>query len=157
MPYKNIELLKIPEIRYTDNEQKTQDLGYGLGRLLTGGCTVTLHGDLGSGKTVFARGIANGIGVKEPVTSPTFNLVQEYRGDKWTLYHIDLYRINDAWEALSLGIEDFFNNPKAIIVIEWAERAQNIIENAYYEVYISYKGLQKRKIDIKSIAPVPRY
>ena len=133
----------------------TQSIGYKFGRMLAGGCTVALHGDLGSGKTVFTRGIAKGMGVTEPVTSPTFNLIQEYIGDKWTLYHIDLYRIIDEHEALSFGIEDFFNNPKAITVVEWAERARQIIGNACYEVYISYKDFKKRKIDIKLKPHVP--
>ena len=141
--------LKVPMLTHTNSEEMTRHLGYQLGLMLTGGSTVALRGDLGSGKTVFARGIAEGLGVNEPVVSPSFNLVQEYYGNEWILYHIDLYRIYNESDALSLGIEDFFDNPRAVIVIEWAERAQNIIENVCYEVYITHEGLKKRKIDIK--------
>ena len=144
-------MLTFPKVSYSCSEQMTQSLGHQIGATLSGGSTVALHGDLGSGKTVFTRGIAKGMGISEPITSPTFNLVQEYQGEQWTLYHIDLYRINNEYDALSLGIEDFFYNNKAVTVVEWAERAQEIIENIYYQVYIAYEDLTKRRIDINFV------
>ena len=138
---------------YTDAEFKTENLGYELGRILKGGAIVTLNGDLGSGKTVFARGIAKGMGITESITSPTFSLVQEYHGKEWTLYHIDLYRIHNEYDALAFGIEDFLSNDTAITVIEWAKRAQGVIGRVFYDVHLIYLNAEKRKINIGMVDP----
>ena len=140
-----------PEICYTRDEMMTQNLGFKFGRSLIGGSIVALHGDLGSGKTVFARGIAKGMGINEPITSPTFNLVQEYQGRQWLLYHIDLYRIRNEYDALAFGIEHFLDNNNAITVIEWADRAHKLIENAFYQVHILCQDTEVREIKINLI------
>ncbi|HPN83770.1 MAG TPA: tRNA (adenosine(37)-N6)-threonylcarbamoyltransferase complex ATPase subunit type 1 TsaE [Victivallales bacterium] len=96
------------------------------------GTVIALYGDLGAGKTVFAKGFALGLGIESPVTSPTFTIVQEYeipsvieKNQKGKLYHIDLYRIESAADASVFGIEEFFCDPSSMTLIEWAERLGN--------------------------------
>lgn len=92
---------------YSNNDASTLELGRRLARLLRPGQTIALHGDLGAGKTVLSRGIARGLGVTEAVTSPTFTIVQEYPlPDGTALYHLDMYRIDDAQAALAFGIDE---------------------------------------------------
>ena len=106
----------------------TEALGRRLAGVLPPGAVLTLYGDLGAGKTVLARGIARGLGITEPVTSPTFTIVQEYRapGGRW-LYHLDLYRIRDDADALAFGVEEYLFNPAAITVVEWPERIPGLL------------------------------
>jgi tRNA threonylcarbamoyladenosine biosynthesis protein TsaE len=96
-------------------------------RTLTGGTVLALYGDLGAGKTVFARGVAHGLGIREAVTSPTFTVVQEYRHNRGVLYHLDMYRIQGAEDALAFGIEDFLFAPEAVTVVEWPERILDLL------------------------------
>lgn len=105
--------------------KQTQRLGARLGALLRGGDVVCLEGELGAGKTCLAQGIGRGWGAGRPLTSPTFVLVREYaRANEPTrLYHVDLYRIPDAEEALGLGMDEFLGDNHAVCVVEWAERA----------------------------------
>ena len=112
----------------TADAAETEALGCRLAGVLPPGAVLTLYGDLGAGKTVLARGIARGLGISEPVTSPTFTIVQEYRApdDRW-LYHLDLYRIRDDIDALAFGIEEYLFNPAAITVVEWPERIPGLL------------------------------
>ena len=96
-----------------------------LARQLPPGTVLALHGELGSGKTCFVRGLARALGVTQPVTSPTFTLINEYRSSP-PLAHIDLYRLNSPDEALALGLEEYLE-PEGITVIEWAERAGDLL------------------------------
>ena len=108
-------------------ESDTDALGASLGTELSGGEIVALHGDLGAGKTVFARGLSRGMGVDEPICSPTFTVVQEYQGDRYRLYHIDLYRLSGVDDALAFGIEDYLEDEEAVTVIEWSERISELL------------------------------
>lgn len=108
-------------------ESATEALGRALGRAVDGGTVIALRGNLGSGKTVMARGIGRGLGVDEPITSPTFTLVQEYTGQRWRFYHIDLYRLAGEAASLELGIDEFLFDREAVTVIEWAERAGGLL------------------------------
>jgi tRNA threonylcarbamoyladenosine biosynthesis protein TsaE len=107
--------------RVSTSLEDTFAIGRGLGSSLTGAENIYLKGEIGSGKTMMAKGIAMGIGVADPgmVTSPTFTLVNEYRG-RYVMYHLDLFRINHAGELADLGIEDMFDGP-GIVVVEWPE------------------------------------
>ena len=111
--------------------------------------TIVLSGTLGAGKTVFVKGIALGLGIKENITSPSFTIMSVY-GSKIKLYHIDLYRINDEEELEYLGITDIIYKD-GISVIEWGERARDILpENT---IYITIKLIEKgyRKIEISDV------
>jgi tRNA threonylcarbamoyladenosine biosynthesis protein TsaE len=117
-----------------------------LARRLAPGSVVLLSGDLGAGKTVFVRGLARGLGIEdESVSSPTFTLVQEYRGPGVTLYHVDLYRIT-AVEADELGLEELIA-PSSIVAIEWAEKLARPIRPAV-QVNIKDLGSDTREIQI---------
>ena len=113
---------------YTDSEEATLELGRRLAACLKFGETVALYGDLGAGKTVLSRGVARGLGVTEPVTSPTFTVVQEYRlPDNKFFFHLDMYRIDGEEAALAFGIEDFLFAPDAITLVEWPERIVGLL------------------------------
>ena len=101
--------------------EETLKAGERLGRTLTGGDIVALFGQLGAGKTVFAKGIAKGLGISEEVTSPTFTFLKEYDG-KLKLYHFDLYRIEDEEALENIGFCDYLQS-EGVCVIEWPEKA----------------------------------
>ena len=96
-----------------------------LAREFVPGAVVALHGDLGAGKTCLVQGLGRALGVREPVHSPTFTLVNEYRG-RLPLHHIDLYRLHSAAEAFGLGLDEYLDG-EGVTVIEWAERAASLL------------------------------
>ncbi len=108
------------------NAQRTTALGAVLGGYLKAGDVICLSGELGAGKTVFSRGLGTGWGASQPLTSPTYNLVHEHRRarDRQRLYHIDLYRIQAAAEAETLGLDDILDGAGSVI-FEWPERILN--------------------------------
>ena len=104
------------------SEEETRQLGKSFARELRGGELVLLEGDLGAGKTVFARGIAECLGIApEDVTSPSFTLVNEYRGGRLPMHHVDLYRIAEPDELAGLGLDEMLA-ARGIVVVEWGER-----------------------------------
>lgn len=105
----------------THSEQETAALGRELASTLHAGWVVLLSGDLGAGKTAFVRGLAEGLGVSsDEVSSPTFTLIQEYRGGRLPLLHVDLYRLNDPREIDDLGLDEL--GEEAVVAIEWADK-----------------------------------
>ena len=105
----------------THSEGETAAVGRELARGMKAGDVVLLHGDLGAGKTAFVGGLAEGLGIaREEVSSPTFTLVQEYRGGRLTLFHADLYRLNDPREIDDLGLDEVAT--EGVLAIEWAEK-----------------------------------
>ena len=102
---------------------------------LTGGDIVFLRGQLGAGKTTLAGGIIHSLGVSEPVVSPTYTLVEYYETDKYKIYHIDLYRLTLPHEIETIGLRDMLT-PAAIILIEWPERAYNLLPTPQLDVEI---------------------
>lgn len=109
---------------------------------------IALYGELGSGKTCFVQGIAISLGIKQAVTSPTFTIINEYKG-ACPLYHIDLYRIHDPDEVLDLGFEEYFEM-EGIKAIEWAERAGDLIPAEAIHVWFETLPIRdNRKIKIK--------
>lgn len=105
----------------TASESETAAVGRDLAATLRAGDVVLLYGDLGAGKTAFVKGLAEGLGVaREEVSSPTFTLVQEYRGGRLTLYHVDLYRLDDPREIADLGLDEIAAD--GVLAIEWAEK-----------------------------------
>ena len=105
-----------------DNLEETHAIGMAIGSKLLSKTIITLHGDLGSGKTSFVQGLAKGLGVPESyyITSPTYNIINEYPG-RQTLYHMDLYRIGDPDELYDIGFDEIIQD-SAVIAIEWPDR-----------------------------------
>jgi tRNA threonylcarbamoyladenosine biosynthesis protein TsaE len=113
----------------TSSPEATFELGRTIAESLTRAATVLLSGDLGAGKTVFAKGIAAGLGIDPAdVTSPSFTLINVHDG-RLRLYHIDLYRLESAGCA-GLGLEEIFEDPDGVVVIEWAERLRSLPQDA---------------------------
>ncbi len=132
----------------TGSEGETTAAARKLARSLTPGSVVLLFGDLGAGKTAFVRGLAEGLGVPtEEVSSPTFTLVQEYRGGRLPLYHADLYRLNDAREIADLGLDELGEN--GVLAIEWADKLPAPVPNAI-AVHIHYGSGDTRRLTIKT-------
>lgn len=130
------------------SHSQTQRIGARLGALLHGGDVICLEGPLGSGKTCLAQGVGRGWGVSRRLISPTFVLVREYTrpDDRVRLYHVDLYRVSDAEEALTLGMEEFVGDRQAICVIEWAERARPIMPHERLWVELGFVGQTRRAL-----------
>ncbi len=109
----------------THSEAETRALAARLGNELSPGSVIAMHGQLGAGKTCFVTGLARALGVTQPVTSPTFTVINEYAA-RLPLYHMDLYRIGDPDELWALGFDDYLS-PDGITVIEWPERAGDLL------------------------------
>lgn len=131
------------------SSEQTDALGRRLGALLRPGDLVLLLGDLGSGKTQLAKGIAAGLGSGDLVTSPSFVLVNEYqageRAGGATIYHADLYRIEDPDELLGIGLEEAWSGPN-ISLVEWAERAGARLPQQHLAVHMHYLDETTREI-----------
>jgi tRNA threonylcarbamoyladenosine biosynthesis protein TsaE len=139
--------VKISGTFETHSPEETLELGRRIGQQLTGHAILLLEGDLGSGKTVFTKGVAEGLGIDpNEVTSPSFTLVNEYQG-RLRLYHIDLYRL-EAGGLPPLGLEDILNDEDSVAVIEWAERLEYKPGGAI-AVSLSYVSDSARKIEIR--------
>ena len=110
---------------------------------------ILLYGDLGAGKTSFTRGLAAGFGLQhiDEVSSPTFTLINEYSGTG-KIYHIDLYRI-DSGRLDGLGLDEIFDNPRAAVIVEWAERLGNFQTPGAVQVFMEYVDEGSRRIEIK--------
>lgn len=137
---------------------ETRAIGATLGRLLHPGDVVMLHGDLGSGKTTLTQGIAKGLGIDEVVQSPTFTLVAEHdgqtpAGERLTLYHLDLYRLDDPDELESLGYEDLVRQRDSVVVVEWPERAGGILPDDYLLIGIEPSDPGERVLAIQAFPP----
>lgn len=118
--------MKVDSKKYrTRSEKDTYELGLKLSRELKPGDAVSLEGDLGTGKTALTKGIAAGLGIKDPITSPTFTLVNTYEGIV-TLHHFDVYRVDDVDELLAIGWEEYFGDD-AITVVEWGDRVPELL------------------------------
>ncbi len=125
--------------------EQTQRLGAWLASLAAPGDVYALHGDLGSGKTNFVKGLARGLGIKEAVHSPTFILANEYRGGRLPLFHIDAYRVASAGEAIGFGLDDYLNE-RGVTAIEWAERILPALPPEHLQIEFSYISESKRGI-----------
>ena len=134
----------------TNSAKETFLLGEKLGRQARAGQIYTLNGDLGVGKTVFTQGVAKGLGINEPVNSPTFTIIQEYDGGRLPFYHFDVYRIGDIEEMEEIGYDDYFFG-EGICLIEWAELIEELLPEHVISITIEkapQKGFDYRKITI---------
>jgi len=134
----------------TESEEETRAVAEKLAHTLKPGRTVCLRGDLGVGKTVFAKGLCAALGVTEHVSSPTFTLVNEYETANGMLYHFDLYRIEDEDELYEIGFSEFVSGD-AISLIEWPERAEGALPKNRIEITITRAGEDSRRITIEEL------
>ena len=137
----------------TNTPKETFDFGKKLGEAAKAGTVYTLIGDLGVGKTVFTQGLAKGLDILEPISSPTFTIVQVYEEGRLPLYHFDVYRIGDVEEMEEIGYEDYFYG-EGVSLIEWANLIEEILPEKYTEIKIEKdleKGFDYRKITVTNI------
>ena len=130
--------------------EDTFELGTKLGQNAKPGDVYTLVGDLGVGKTVFTQGLAEGLGIAEAVSSPTFTIVQVYEEGRLPLYHFDVYRIGDVSEMDEIGYEDYFYG-EGVCLIEWADLIREILPERYTRIFIEKdleKGFDYRRITV---------
>ena len=135
----------------TWSPKETFAIGEKIGREAAPGQVYTLNGDLGVGKTVFTQGVAAGLGIKEPVNSPTFTIVQVYEEGRLPFYHFDVYRIGDIEEMEEIGYEDYFYG-EGLCMIEWARLIEEIIPENARHITIEKdlaKGFDYRRITIE--------
>lgn len=135
----------------TRSANETYNLGVELGKKAKKGQVYTLVGDLGVGKTVFTQGIAKGLGIEEPISSPTFTIVQVYEEGRLPFYHFDVYRIGDISEMDEIGYEDYIYG-EGVSLIEWANLIEEILPDERVEIRIEKdleQGFDYRKITIE--------
>ncbi len=138
----------------SNTPEETFALGVRIGQEAEPGQVYTLIGDLGVGKTVFTQGVAKGLGITEPVNSPTFTIVQVYEEGRLPFYHFDVYRIGDVEEMDEIGYEDYFYG-EGLCLIEWANLIEEILPEHYSRITIEKdleKGFDYRKIIIEEIS-----
>ena len=141
------------EIIETHSAEETFALGQRIGREALPGQVYTLIGDLGVGKTVFTQGVADGLGITEPVNSPTFTIVQQYDSGRLPLYHFDVYRIGDVSEMDEIGYEDCFYG-EGVCLIEWSHLIPEILPDEVIRIRIEKdlkQGFDYRKITVEGL------
>ena len=137
----------------TRSPEETYELGRKIGLQARPGQVYTLTGDLGVGKTVFTQGVAAGLGITEPVSSPTFTIVQVYEEGRLPFYHFDVYRIGDSEEMEEIGYDDYFFG-KGICLIEWAELIEEILPDDRISITIEKnleQGFDYRRITVEGL------
>lgn len=137
----------------TRSPEETFELGKKIGEAAKPGQVYTLNGDLGVGKTVFTQGVAAGLGITEPVSSPTFTIVQVYEEGRLPFYHFDVYRIGDIEEMEEIGYDDYFFG-EGICLIEWAELIRDILPEKRIEITIEKdltQGFDYRRITVQEV------
>lgn len=134
----------------THSAEETFELGRSIGTKAQPGTIICLDGDLGTGKTVFTKGVAAGLGITEPVVSPTFTVVQIYEEGRMPLYHFDVYRIDDPDEMEEIGYRDYFYGD-GITIIEWSELIAELIPDDAVRIVITKNtdiGFDYRRIEV---------
>lgn len=137
------------KVTITKSSKETQKLGQDLAKSKNIRF-LALFGNLGSGKTTFAQGFAKGLGIGERIISPSFIIVRKYELENRNFYHIDLYRIENQNDIRGLGLEEIFNDPQNIVVIEWAEKMKDLLPKKRIEIYFDYLKENQRKITFKN-------
>jgi tRNA threonylcarbamoyladenosine biosynthesis protein TsaE len=137
----------------TRSPEETVGLGEKIGGQATAGTVIALTGELGSGKTAFAQGLAKGMGITEPyIASPSYTLVNHYPGKGLALYHVDLYRLSDRQEAEDLGLEEVLHR-QGVVAIEWAEKFGGHFWREDLEIRLNVVGETDREISLISHGP----
>ena len=135
---------------------ETMKIGQMLARSFKGGETVLAYGELGAGKTAFAKGIAKGLGILQIVNSPTFNIMKVYSGAELKLYHIDAYRLEDPASVSDIGFDEALANPDGVSYIEWPQYMSKswFKDLSYLEVHIEEIDKSYRRIEIKEVKSI---
>ncbi|HIQ67545.1 MAG TPA: tRNA (adenosine(37)-N6)-threonylcarbamoyltransferase complex ATPase subunit type 1 TsaE [Candidatus Faecousia excrementigallinarum] len=131
----------------THSPEQTEALGEALGKVLSPGAVVAYTGDLGAGKTAFTRGLAKGLGASEPVTSPTYTIVNEYLSGRIPLFHFDMYRLRSSEDLFDIGWEDYLERG-GVCALEWSENVADALENPI-RVQLEKTGESSRRITIE--------
>ena len=131
----------------TRSPEETQRVGKILAQYMPDQVVVALYGDLAAGKTCMTHGFGEAYQVTDPISSPTFTLVNEYHGSK-LIYHLDLYRLTSMEELIDLGYEDLLDTPNGIVLIEWAERAGTMLPEKHITIRLSHQGEDLRSIEV---------
>ena len=146
------------ETIYTENAPETENIGKNLANTLLADSSlphfIALYGDLGVGKTAFVRGLASVLAPKATVKSPTFAIVNEYKGEGLSLYHFDMYRIYDDDDLYSTGFYDYIEKKNAVCVTEWSEKIPYALPDKYFKVTIEKNNIDipdSRKITVELI------
>ena len=137
--------------RICENLNDTKQLAQDFAKTLIGGEVVTLTGDLGAGKTTFTQSLAEALGIFEPVTSPTFTLMNQYQGKNLKLYHFDMYRIDDIDEIIETGLTEYFGNSDAVCAIEWSENIKPLLPKKLIKISIEKLGETSRKFTFEKV------
>ena len=133
----------------SESDAETEAIAVELSSILRSGDVVALYGQLGAGKTTFVRGLARGLGCRQTVKSPTFNLINEYPGDM-PLYHIDFYRLESHSEIDDLGWTDYLDGD-GVVAIEWADKLGNSLPHNRFDVLISFGGPEIRIVEVIAV------
>ncbi len=131
----------------TNSPAETEKLGERLAAVLPAGTVLAYRGDLGAGKTAFTRGLARGLGYTEPVTSPTYTIVNEYLGGRLPLFHFDMYRLHSSDDLWDIGWEDYLDRG-GICAVEWSENVEDALENPIV-ITIEKLGEDSRRITVE--------
>ena len=132
----------------THTPEQTREIGIDIGRLAQAGDLILLVGDLGTGKTCLAQGIGRGVGFEGSVSSPSFVLIREYPA-RLTLYHIDLYRLDDIEEIAELGLDDYLLQ-EGLCVIEWADKAPDFLPNDRLVIRLEHLEENQRRLEFQA-------
>ena len=131
----------------TNSPAETEAVGAALSKILHPGAILAYRGDLGAGKTAFTRGLARGLGVSDPVTSPTYTIVNEYLGGRLPLFHFDMYRLHSSDDLWDIGWEDYLDRG-GICAVEWSENVADAMEDAII-ITIEKLGDETRRITVE--------
>ena len=131
----------------TNSPAETEAVGAALAAKLSPGAVIAYRGDLGAGKTAFTRGLARGLGIQDPVTSPTYTIVNEYLSGRLPLFHFDMYRLSSSDDLWDIGWEDYLERG-GVCAVEWSENVKDAMENAM-TVRIEKTGEETRRITIE--------
>lgn len=121
------------------NDEMTKQIAKKYAESIKQPCVISLIGDLGAGKTTFAKGFAEGMGIKDPITSPTYTLMNEYQGSKMPLYHFDMYRLSSKEEAINCGFEEYFDLSElsGVVLVEWASNVDGLLPELHIKIEIA--------------------
>jgi tRNA threonylcarbamoyladenosine biosynthesis protein TsaE len=133
----------------TKSPQETQEIANKLSKKIKKGGMICLFGNLGTGKTIFTKGLAQGLGIEKlAIKSPTYTYIRHHKIHGQNIYHIDLYRLEQIDELLALELEEIMQNKNNIIIVEWADRMENILPKKRIDVEILYIDENSREIKI---------